>query len=486
MTEKVSRKAPTDERAATDFLRQLLAVLSAVKQGDFTVSMPQGGDGIQGQLTGTVNDLIRLISATESSDERLRRRAERDLTLRNRISNIFLTVPDRQMYGKVIELILDNTESQYGLFGYVDEAGYLICPSVPEEVWDRGPVGDHTTEFSIESMNEIWQKALASRRTILSNQPTPVPEGFTPVERSLSVPILHGGEAVGMLHLANKPTDYDDHDRRLLEGLAIYIAPVLHARLRRERQEERRRQAEEQLANKAEELVRSNMELSQFAHVAAHDLQEPLRMVASYTSLLRERYSGHIDDEADEYINFAVEGAMRMRELIEGLLTFSRVESTGRALEPTDVAEVLVQVRDSMQVAIRESEAALKVGEMPSVMAAGGQLRQVFQNLVANAIKFCGASPPRIRVSAFRLRSEWVMVIKDHGIGIEPDYHEKIFQIFSRLHSRQEYPGVGIGLAVCKRIVERHGGRIWLESTPGEETSFFFTLKGVPEGTADQ
>ena len=485
MAELGSEEIPHEERDAQSFLRQLLLVLEAVRCGDFTVSMPQQGSGLRAKLSGTVNDLIRLIRATEAPDERIRRRVERTLTLRNRISNIFLTVPDRQMYGKVIELVLDNMDSPYGLFGYVDEAGYLICPSVPEEVWDRGPVGDHTTEFSLESMHEIWQRAITEKRTILSNQPTPVPEGYLPVGRSLSVPILHGGHAVGLLHLANKPSDYDDQDRELLEGLALYIAPVLDARLCGERQETRRVEAEEALASKAKELERSNMELSQFAHVASHDLQEPLRMVASFTSLLRERYAGQIDEEADTYIDYAIEGATRMRELIDGLLTFSQVESAARPLEPVDSAEVVEQVRATLQVAIGESRAEVEVGELPRVMAAREQLHQLFQNLIANAIKFCGQSPPRIRISAFRLRKEWVVVVKDRGIGIEQEYHEQIFQIFQRLHTRQEYPGVGIGLAICKRIVERHGGRIWLESTAGVGTSIFFTLQDIPVETAD-
>ena len=480
MTDDRARVIPREE-SATAYLRQLLSVLSAVKHGDFSVSMPGGDNGLQAELANTVNDLVRLIRANESPDERERHRVERDLTLRNRVSNIFLTVPDREMYGKVIELILDNMESTYGLFGYVDESGFLICPSVPAEVWDRGPVGDHTTEFSIESMNKIWQQAIVEKKTIVSNQPTSVPEGYLSIQRSISVPLMHGGEAVGLLHLANKPTDYDQQDRELLEGLAVYIAPVLAARLHRERQEVRREEAEEALERKAQELERSNMELSQFAHVASHDLQEPLRMVASYTSLLRERYTGYIDEQADTYIDFAVEGATRMRELIDGLLTFSRVESGENPRCPTDVGTVLGQVIDTLQIAIRESRAEVETGDMPVVMAASGQLHQLLQNLVANAIKFCGASPPRIRVSSFRMRSEWVVVVKDRGIGIDLEYHEQIFQIFKRLHSRQEYPGVGIGLAVCKRIVERHGGRIWLESTPGEGTSIFFTLPQVPE-----
>ena len=477
---KPGADAPHEEKDTDAFLRQMLDVISAVKFGDFSVSMPPGGEGMQGELSATVNDLVRLLRATETPDERSRRRGERDLTLRNHISNIFLTLPDRQMYGKVIELILDNTDSTYGLFGYVDEAGYLICPSVPEELWERGPVADRTAEFSMESMHEIWQEALERRATVVSNKPTPVPEGFIPIERSLSVPILHGDAAVGLLHLANKLTDYDDHDRELLEGLAIYIAPVLDARLRRERQEERRHRAEEALEAKARELERSNTELSQFAHVASHDLQEPLRMISSYTSLLRDRYTGQIDEQADTYIDFAVEGAQRMRELIDGLLAFSHVQSRATPLEPIELNHVMNQLRDTLHVAVRESGTELEVGDLPRVMGASGQLHQLLQNLVQNAIKFHGERPPKIHLSAFRMRADWVVVVRDNGIGIDQEFHDQIFEIFKRLHPRDDYPGVGIGLAVCKRIVERHGGRMWLESTPGEGTSFFFTLQDAP------
>ena len=248
-----------------------------------------------------------------------------------------------------------------------------------------------------------------------------------------------------------------------------------------------RKQAEEDLAEKARELARSNAELEQFAYVASHDLQEPLRMVASFTQLLAERYQGRLDEKADQYIGFAVEGASYMQSLIDDLLSYSRVTSRARPFQPTDCAAVLQKALANLRVAIAESKAEINAGPLPTLMADGNQLVQLLLNLIGNAIKFHGDKPPQISVSA-RLEGEtWVFAVKDNGIGIDPRYFERIFVIFQRLHSRRSaYPGTGIGLAICKKVVERHGGRIWLESTPGEGTTFFFTLPAAQLPEAPQ
>ena len=407
--------------------------------------------------------------------------AEREITIRNRISRVFLTVPDRQMYGEVIQVILHAVDSPFGVFGYVDAAGSLVCPTVPEQTRKQSLDASHTMEFSRTSMAGVWQRALDEKQTILCNDPQPEEPGGDLPPRSLSVPVLHQGTAVGLLHLAGKATDYDELDRQQLEALARYIAPVLDARLKREGHEKQRQEAEQALEAKARELERSNMELSQFAYVASHDLQEPLRMVASYTELLRQQYGGQLDHEADTYIDYAVEGALRMRDLINGLLDYSRVESHTSPLTPTSLDEVLDEVLHSLQLPLRQSGAQLERGELPVVYADTGQLARLLQNLLSNAIKFCEDEPPRVRISALRMRKEWVVSVRDHGIGIEPQYQDQIFQIFKRLHPRRAYQGNGIGLAVARRIVERHDGRIWLESEPGEGSTFFFTMKEVPQ-----
>jgi PAS domain S-box-containing protein len=238
-----------------------------------------------------------------------------------------------------------------------------------------------------------------------------------------------------------------------------------------------RKQAEEALGEKARELARSNAELEQFAYVASHDLQEPLRMVASFTQLLAERYQGRLDEKADQYIGFAVEGANYMQSLIDDLLSYSRVTSRARPFQPTDCNLVLQRALANLRVSIAESQSEISAGPLPTLMADESQLVQLLLNLIANAIKFHGVKPPHITVSARLEADEWFFSVQDNGIGIEPRYFERIFVIFQRLHSRRSaYPGTGIGLAICKKVVERHGGRIWLESIPGEGTTFYFTL----------
>jgi signal transduction histidine kinase len=234
-----------------------------------------------------------------------------------------------------------------------------------------------------------------------------------------------------------------------------------------------------ELSERARELARSNSELQQFAYVASHDLQEPLRMVASFTQLLAKRYSDKLDDDARDFINYAVDGATRMQTLISDLLNYSRVGTQGKPLVPTDSEAMLCRVLTSLQLAIEETGAVVSHDPLPMVLADPQQLGQLFQNLIGNAIKFHGAEPPRIRISAERNGKEWKIAVRDNGIGISPEHAERIFVIFQRLHTKTEYPGTGIGLAICKKIVERHGGRIWIEPSPAGGTTFSFTISGV-------
>jgi len=242
-----------------------------------------------------------------------------------------------------------------------------------------------------------------------------------------------------------------------------------------------RKEAEEALRQALAELERSNRELEQFAYVVSHDLQEPLRMVASYAQLLARRYRGRLDPDADDFITFMVDGASRMQQMINDLLAYSRVHTRGRPFEPTDCQAALDRALANLQMAIQESGASITHAPLPTVMADASQLAQLFQNLIGNAIKFRSEAPPRIHIGAQRRDSEWLLSVHDNGIGIAPQYHERIFVIFQRLHSREEYPGTGIGLAICKRIVERHGGRIWVESEPGKGSTFYFTLPAAED-----
>ena len=238
----------------------------------------------------------------------------------------------------------------------------------------------------------------------------------------------------------------------------------------------KRKKGEETLKFKLEELARSNEELEQFAYVSSHDLQEPLRMISSYLQLLQRRYQGKIDEKADKYIYYAVDGATRMQVLINDLLEFSRVTSRAEEPEPTDSKLILNQVLSNLELYIKENKATVSHDPLPEIIADSTQLAQVFQNLIANGIKFHGEEAPKIHISAEKKASEWLFSVRDNGIGIDPQYSEKIFEVFKRLHKKEEYPGTGIGLAICKKIVERHGGRIWVESELGKGSTFYFTL----------
>ena len=241
-----------------------------------------------------------------------------------------------------------------------------------------------------------------------------------------------------------------------------------------------RKRAERALLARSEELASSNAELEQFAYVASHDLQEPLRMVASYVELLARRYKGRLDSDADEFINFAVDGAARMKGLINDLLNYSRA-GRGKPVGPVRFGEVVQRALANLVLNIEETGAIVTCDAMPIVNGDESQLTELVQNLVANAIKFCGENPPAVHISAARQGSSWLISVRDNGIGISSEYAERIFVMFQRLHGPSDYPGTGIGLAICKRIVERHGGRIWVESEPGNGANFCFTIPAIEE-----
>ncbi len=245
---------------------------------------------------------------------------------------------------------------------------------------------------------------------------------------------------------------------------------------RRKTDETALRLAHDTLETKARELARSNEELQQFAYVASHDLQEPLRMVSSYTQLIERRYGDRLDSDGKEFMGFIVGGAARMKQLIEDLLEYSRVGTRGLGFRPTASSQALDKALANLRAAQEASGATVTQGEMPEVIADNTQLAQLFQNLVGNAIKFRGEAAPHIHVEGVTRPDVWLFTVRDNGIGLDPQFASRIFMMFQRLHNKAEYPGTGIGLAICKKIVERHGGRIWVDSSPGNGCSFGFTL----------
>ena len=300
---------------------------------------------------------------------------------------------------------------------------------------------------------------------------TPYAPGESPLERAIRGEAIEGAELY--FRIPNTDREY---------WLMMTAAPLkaedgtLQGGVGLIRNITRRKRAEADLERKAEELESSNAELEQFAYVASHDLQEPLRMITSFTQLLSKRYKGKLDSEADEFISYAVDGASRMQALIRDLLEFSRVGTRVAEFEQVNCELALEKAIQNLRTAIDESGAAVTHDPLPTVTADRTQLIRVFQNLIGNAIKFRGKAQPEIRVSVNREGKEWVFSVQDNGIGIDPEYKERIFAVFQRLHSSSDYQGTGIGLSICRKIVERHGGRIRVKSELGKGSTFYFSI----------
>jgi signal transduction histidine kinase len=339
--------------------------------------------------------------------------------------------------------------------------------------------GFEFTSSVVQTREEFALQLRASRpHVVLADYNLPQWKGMEALEiihrEGLDIPLILVTGALGEMTavdcIKQGATDY------VLKGALTRLPIVIRRALQEKSLRDQRQRAEDDLARKVEELARSNRDLEQFAYVASHDLQEPLRMVAAYTQLLGERYRGRLDENADKYIAYAVEGALRMQTLILDLLAFSRVGRAEPGSKKGDCNAAFRIALANLHTAIAESGAVITRDELPTVAVDPTQLVQLFQNLIGNAIKFRGKEAPLIRVSAEKQDSAWLLTVADNGIGISPQYQDKVFVIFQRLHTREEYAGNGVGLAICKKIVEHHRGSIWVESEPGCGAKFHFTL----------
>ena len=330
----------------------------------------------------------------------------------------------------------------------------------------------------IESVVRSQQPQIVNERNvaaILAQSPR-LQDGVAAGLRTwMDVPVILEQTVVAVMRFMSRtPNAYDARSQAIAVLIAAQIAgPVANA------------QSVESLLATQDELARSNAELEQFAYVASHDLQEPLRMVASYVGLLERRYRGKLDADADDFIEFAVDGARRMQALLNGLLDLSRVGTRGRDPEPTESEAVLREALINLEQAIGEAGAEVSHDPLPTVLGDRVQLTQLFQNLVSNAVKFNASGKPRVAVTARRAGSMWEFGVADNGIGIDPAHFDRIFEVFQRLHTRDAYAGTGIGLSMCRKIVERHGGTIWPELTKRQGATFRFTLRPVEGTSAD-
>ena len=412
--------------------------------------------------------------------ERDQKEAERRLAIQYGATRALADSPTvGDAMGKIIEAICGVMECRVGAMWSMDEkAGTLLCVHVYHDPSGAAKeFADRTQRTRLAPGKGLPGRVWSTGRPVWIEDvsrdidcPRSEEAGRAGLRCALGFPLQFGRRLWGAMEFFT--TRRDRPDQALLEVLSAVGSQI--------GQFIERKHAEEQLKQTSAELERSNAELQQFAYIASHDLSEPLRMIVSYLQLLTERAGDKLDAESREFVGYAEDGAMRMRGLISDLLTYAGVGTTKRSFEPTGSGEALKAALTNLKVVIQETQTVVEYGPLPLVMADGIQLTQVFQNLVGNAIKFRGKAPPRIEVSATRDGGHWTFRVRDNGIGIDPRNFERIFVLFQRLHTRAEYSGTGMGLAICKRIIERHGGRLWVESGTGAGSTFCFTLPEMP------
>jgi signal transduction histidine kinase len=318
-------------------------------------------------------------------------------------------------------------------------------------------VTDQSGKQPMDDIRTVITRMIAEEKALLDSRSSEQSRDFVKTMSLIGVMLVVNGVLSWFLYSLLK-RDLAEHNREEI------------------RMREINQELENRVAQRTEALRRSNEDLQQFAYVASHDLQEPLRMVASYTELLQKRYKGKLDQDADDFIFYIVDGVRRMSNLIRGLLDYSRAgETTEEPIKPVDTERALVTVLGNLKASIDDFNAEITHDPLPSVQCHPLRMQQLLQNLISNAIKYRGDRKPQVHISAVDNGKEVVFTVKDNGIGIAPEYFDEIFGVFKRLHGR-EYEGTGIGLAMCKKIIERHGGRIWVESTPGEGSTFHFTI----------
>jgi PAS domain S-box-containing protein len=405
-----------------------------------------------------------------------RKRVEGLLRARMRLLEYADTHSLEEILRKTLDEVGELTNSPIGFYHFLeaDQQTLSLQAWSTRTLQEFCTAAGQGTHYSIADAG-VWVECVRQRRPVIHNDYASLPnrkgmpEGHAQVVRELVAPIMRGERIVAILGIGNKPSDYTQEDVELVSYLADVAWTISE-----------RKRAEEMAQTFSAELAHSNKELEQFAYVASHDLQEPLRMVSSFLGLIARRYKGRLDADADEFIAYAVDGADRMQRMINDLLALSRVGTRGKPFQPVNLVTVLGDVLDNLHVAIQSSEAVVTQDDLPTVLGDATQLSQLFQNLIGNAIKFRGEEAPRVHVSALRSGHGWEFAVGDNGIGIDPRHFERVFVVFQRVNEKAQYPGTGIGLAICKKIVERHHGHIWVASAPGQGANVHFTLPDAP------
>ncbi|MDP6113441.1 MAG: ATP-binding protein [Planctomycetota bacterium] len=466
-----------------------------VGEGDLKAQADVSSSDELGTLADSLNemasDLHAMIDQYRTAEEEVSRNAA-VLEAVNEVLSEALTCETEEELGKICLAVAERlTGSKFGCFVEVNEDGLFDTIAISNPGWDACDMAVEDARRNTVSMPIRG----IDRSTIREGKPRIVnedeiathadrvgfPEGHPPVRAFLGVPFIHEGKVVGMISLANKEGGYELHDQEAVEALSVAMVEALRTKRADVELAQHREHLEEMVASRTQELARSNAELEQYAYIISHDLQTPLRTCISFAQLLTKHCEGELDAKAEGFIRHIVEGADSMQTLIRDLLAFSRVGSEEEAPERTDCSEAFDLAVANLQADIEESGAVVKQEGLPTLEANRSQMVQLLQNLVSNGIKYRGEKPPEIHVTSKLEEGEWRFAVSDNGIGIPPEHLEAIFAVFRRLHTPQEYPGTGVGLAICKKIVELHGGRIWVESEPGEGSMFCFTFPSKPK-----
>ena len=424
-----------------------------------------------GQIHG-IETLVRDVTENKKAEEEILMR-RRVLDAINKVFQEYLTSETlNDVVQKCLEEAEDITQSEFGFFGEINENGHLDDRALSPPAWDVCETPNAHKLLKNMEIVSYWGRTIKEEKSQIVNDPESdpdrrgLPEGHPPITSFLGVPLKEGKKTIGMIALANKKTGYNETDKKNVEALAVAFVEVFM-----------RKKAEIQIKENLKNLAESNKELEQFAYITSHDLREPLRMITSFLQLLERRYKDQLDEDAGEFIGFAVDGAKRLDAMTNDLLQYSRIARQDREITLVNFEEVLKEALSNLKIPIEENNAVITHDPLPTIRGDKKLKVQLFQNIISNSIKYRSQETPRIHISAKKENNQYLFKIKDNGIGMSPEHLERIFTIFQRLHTHEEYEGTGIGLAIAQKIVHQQGGEIWAEAVQGKGSTFYFTIQ---------